>query len=105
MVLSHGSYLFPSPGLKVLKFHVNLLNIDVHPQDVIIAVYGINDVVVETIKLLQKVQFSANLHEVWVFGHRETKQLLATGVCDVFAPESVKAILKESKSNNSGTVQ
>ena len=43
---------FYSPCLKVLQFHVNLLNIHVYPQNVIIAVHSVDDVIIEAVKFL-----------------------------------------------------
>ena len=47
--------------LELNEFIVNLLNIDIGPENIVVAMYGINDSIVETIKLLEKVKLLLDL--------------------------------------------
>ena len=83
-----------------MKFDVDLFDVNINPQDVVITIYSIDDVVVQTIQLLQKVQFSADLHKIWIFSHSEPKQLFSSGICHVLTPQSIKTVLHRTKQAN-----
>lgn len=82
-----------SPRLKVQQLSVDPLNVDISPEDVIIAIDGFDDVVVEAIEFLQQCQLLFNLQQLRMLGNGQAKQLLPAGEGDVFAVEVVKAVL------------
>ena len=63
----------PIPVLKVNKFLVDAVDVHLAPQDVIVAIDAINDIVVEAIELLKEVELLPGLHQRRVIRYRETK--------------------------------
>ena len=58
-----------APVLILQQFVVDLLNINLLPQNVIVTVDVINDGVVQAVQFLQQAQFSADSLQVWIFSH------------------------------------
>lgn len=86
------------PGLEVLQLLIDLLDINIHPQDIIVAIHSVNDIIVETVELLQEVQLLLDLDQLWVLSDWETKEFLSSSVGDVLPVECVKAVLEDDQS-------
>ena len=86
------------PILELLKLRVDLVNVDILPWDIIVAVDSVDDVVVQTIQLLEQDEFLLDLQQAWVLCHLQTKQLLTACVGGVLADERVKGVLEDDQS-------
>lgn len=89
--------LSPLPVLEVQQFIVDLVDVDIGPEDVVVAVHSVDHVVVEAIELLGQVQLLADVEELGVLRDSETKELLTSGVCGVLSVQSVEAILVDDQ--------
>ena len=85
------------PILELLKLCVDLVNVDVLPRDVVVAVDGVDDIVVQAVQLLQQDQFLLDLQQARVFRHLQAKQLLTPRVRGVFADERVEDVLVDDQ--------
>lgn len=83
------------PCLKIQQLIIDLFNVDVRPEDVVVAIDCLDDTVVQAIQLLQQSKLLPNLQELGVLGDRESEQLLSTRVGDVLPEQVVKSILRE----------
>ena len=85
------------PVLELYQLIIDLLDVDIDPEDVIVAVDAVDDVVVEAVELLEQVELLADLQELGVLGDGEPEELLPTGVGDVLAVEVVKVVLVDEE--------
>ena len=89
------------PVLELNQLIIDLLDVDIDPEDVIVAVDAVDDVVVEAIEFLQVELVQqvalADLQELGVLGDGEPEELLPTGVGDVLAVEVVKVVLVDEE--------
>lgn len=83
------------PCLKIQQLIIDLFDVDVSPEDVVVAIDRLDDTVVQAIQLLQQSKLLPNLQELGVLGDRESEQLLSTRVGDVLPEQVVKSILPE----------
>lgn len=72
-----------SPRLKVQQLIIDLFNVDVSPEDIIVAVDCFDDIAVKAVELLQQSELLPDLQQLRMLGSRESKQLLSTCVSDV----------------------
>ena len=84
------------PILKLGKFAVDLLDVDVLPVDVVVAVDAHHDGVVEAVELLQQGQLLAVDLQRRIVGRRQAEQNLAAGNRLVSAPHIVELRLQRS---------
>ena len=84
----------------VLKLHqvvVDLLKINLDPGDVVVAINLLQHLIVEGVQLLEQVQLLANLLQLRILRHRQSKQCLAARVRLVFVPKFVKLCLEDGE--------
>lgn len=58
-----------------------------------VAVNGVNDIVVEAVEFLQERELLPDVQELRMLSERQAKKLLAPGVRDVLTVQVVKAVL------------
>ena len=83
--------------LKVHQFVIDLLNINLCPQYITVAVDAVHDSVVEGVQLDQQVELLLNPSQLLVLGHRETKELFSIRVNLEALPEVVEAGLEHAE--------
>lgn len=83
------------PCLKIQQLVIDLLDVDVGPEDVVVAVDCLNDTVVQAVQLLQQGELLLDLQELRMLGNGETEQLLSASVGDVLPEQVVKPVLTE----------
>ena len=79
--------------LKVQQFIVDLLNVYLHPQDVVVAIDAVHHCIVETVQLLQQVQLFLDSTHVWIVSDGDSEQFLSVRIDLKLAPEVVESSL------------
>ena len=79
--------------LEVEKFIVNLLDVDLRPENVKVAINAVHDSVEETIELLKKVQLLLDASNILILSDWHSKQLLSSAVRLILTPQLIKTSL------------
>ena len=64
---TENNHIAGPPVLEFLQFLVDFLNIHLNPRNIIVAIHFLNDVIVQSVELLQQVQLLSNLVDFWEF--------------------------------------
>ena len=69
--------------LELNQLIIDLLNVDVGPQYVVVAVHGVNNGIIQPVKLLEEIKLLLDLEQFWVLRDGETEEFLSPGVRQV----------------------
>lgn len=86
----------PSPVLELDELVGDLVDVNVVPEDVLVSVDLVQDVVVELVELLHHAQLPADVVEAGKLLALVAEQHRAVCVRHVLLPQSVEAILKDT---------
>lgn len=79
--------------MHVRQLLIDFIYVHLCPQNIKIAIYTRHHLTVQSIQLLQKVQFFLDSSQCWIFCHRETKQLFTSTVDTKLRPQLIKLTL------------